>query len=65
MKVMQYENKLYKPIALVYVGEGITISGIPARDLTPEEVKKYGGRQKLVETGLYTSQAEALEDGGT
>jgi hypothetical protein len=37
---------------LKYVGKSF-IPGIPARDLTDEEVKQYGGETKLVATGLY------------
>jgi len=33
-------------------GKGI-VYGIPARDLTDEEVKEYGGEAKLLRTGLY------------
>ena len=36
---------------LKYVGNG-WIHGVPARDLTDEEVKKYGKKQ-LLESGLY------------
>ena len=37
---------------LKYNGSGF-IPGIPARDLTSDEVKKYGGTKFLLETGLY------------
>ena len=62
----QHENKSFirKIIALVYVGEGVKLNGIPARDLTPDEVEWFGGEHNLRETGLYISQAEALADGG-
>ena len=36
-----------------YVGKGSFIVGIPARDLTAPEVKRYG-LERLVATGLYT-----------
>ena len=29
------------------------LPGIPARDLTDEEVKEFGGEKKLIATGLY------------
>ena len=49
---------------LIYTGGGIGGSWqkprIPARDLTPGEVKKYG-REFLLETGLYRS--EEVKDG--
>jgi hypothetical protein len=37
---------------LKYIGDGF-IPGIPARDLTDEEVKKYGGGKFLLSTGLF------------
>ena len=39
-------------IELKYIGNGF-IPGIPARDLSAEDVKKYGGKEKLLATGLY------------
>ena len=29
------------------------LPGIPARDLTDEEVKQFGGEKRLIATGLY------------
>lgn len=37
---------------LKYIGNRF-IPGIPARDLTDDEVEKHGGEKKLVATGLY------------
>jgi hypothetical protein len=37
---------------LKYIGKGF-MPGIPARDLSDEEVEKHGGIEFLVETGLY------------
>jgi len=37
---------------LKYIGDGF-IPGIPARDLSAEEVKQYGGEKYLLSTGLY------------
>ena len=37
---------------LKYIGTGF-LPGIPARDLTDEEVKKCGGVKFLLSTGLY------------
>ena len=37
---------------LIYKGTGFIV-GIPARDLTDEEVKEFGGEKKLLATGLY------------
>lgn len=38
---------------LKYIGNDAFITGIPARDLTDEEVRLYGGVVVLVKTGLY------------
>lgn len=38
---------------LRYVGNGSWLPGVPARDLTDEEVKEYGGKDFLVRTHLY------------
>lgn len=40
-------------VELVYIGGGSFVPGIPARDLTPDEVKEYGGEKFLLSTGLY------------
>jgi hypothetical protein len=37
---------------LRYNGKGFMV-GIPARDLTDDEVKKYGGAKFLLSLGLY------------
>jgi len=41
---------------LIHNGKGF-IPGIPARDLTDEEVKEFGGEKKLLATGLYEKEA--------
>jgi len=41
-----------KQIELIYTGGG-SLPGIPARDLTREEVAQFG-RERLLATGLYT-----------
>jgi len=38
---------------LIYIGNGEHKVGIPARDLTKEEVEQYGGEELLLATGLY------------
>ncbi|KKN73399.1 hypothetical protein LCGC14_0401020 [marine sediment metagenome] len=40
---------------LKYTGGGYkgALPGIPGRDLSAEEVEKYGGEQALLESGLY------------
>ena len=42
-------------IRLHYTGGGYggAIGGIPARDLTEQEVNELGGAQQLIATGLY------------
>lgn len=51
---------------LKYVGNGSFLVGIPARDLSASEVKRFG-LERLVATGLYTEiirkpKADQLED---
>lgn len=41
---------------LIYIGQGF-IPDIPARDLSVEEVKQYGGEKYLLSTGLWKSEA--------
>lgn len=40
---------------LKYVGRGNFRQGVPARDLTEAEAKRYGGRERLVASGLYVA----------
>lgn len=40
---------------LRYVGDGSWLPGVPARDLSDEEVKEYGGKDFLVRTRLYVA----------
>ena len=43
---------------LVYVGKGTFLPGIPARDLSEDEIKKGGWDvKKLVRSGLYAFKA--------
>ena len=35
-----------------YIGSGRFLAGIPARDLTPQEVKEFGF-YRLIKSGLY------------
>lgn len=39
-------------VYLRYVGNAF-LPNVPARDLTEEEVKEYGGEKFLLESGLY------------
>lgn len=61
-------------IALKYIGKGACLPPIPARDLTAEEVKQFGGEVKLLKTGLYqkpqeekkpSDKATKIQDTGT
>ena len=45
---------------LIYNGKGFR-DGIPARDLTDEEVKELGGEKYLLATGLYEKEAPKQE----
>jgi len=42
-----------KYYALEYIGNGDFLPGIPSRNLTTNEVKYYGGKRKLIASGLY------------
>jgi hypothetical protein len=44
-------------IKLIYKGGGF-IPGVPARDLTEEEVKEHGGAKVLTAHGLYEEKQE-------
>lgn len=48
-------------IKLVYTGHGF-VPGIPARDLTGEEVEQYGGEKYLIETGQYSKPKKTSKD---
>jgi hypothetical protein len=43
---------------LTYIGQGNFVPNVPARDLSAEEVKEYGGEVALLETGLYEKPEE-------
>jgi hypothetical protein len=43
---------------LEYTGNGAYIVGVPARDLSAEEVEIYGGEKQLLQSGLYQKQSE-------
>jgi hypothetical protein len=42
---------------LKYIGDGSSIVGIPARDLTDAEVEEAGGEEMLLASGLYVKPA--------
>jgi len=48
---------------LKYVGNG-SLADIPARDLTDDEVKIYGGEEFLLSTGLY-AKVEVIKQSKT
>ena len=45
---------------LKYIGTGF-IPGIPAKDLSEDEVKKYGGVKFLLSTGLFEKPRKKLK----
>lgn len=44
---------------LTYIGRGGFLPGVPARDMSAEEVAQYGGAKQLIRSGLY----EPVKDG--
>lgn len=46
-----------------YIGNGAFVPGIPARDLSADEVKQYGGEKALAETGLYEIVRKSKKEG--
>lgn len=42
---------------LKYVGDGF-LPGVPARDLSAEEVEEFGGVKALLASGLYVEHEE-------
>lgn len=47
---------------LQYIGRGEFLPGIPARDLSAEEIEQHGGAAFLLATGLYQTYAASAED---
>lgn len=43
---------------LIYIGDGSFLPGVPARDLSDEEVAAHGGVRELTASGLYEKPAE-------
>jgi len=41
---------------LKYIGKNEALAGVPARDLTDEEVEAYGGEKMLLASGLYEKE---------
>ena len=46
---------------LKYIKGSGFIAGIPARDLSDEDVKLYGGVRALVATGLYEQERKSYK----
>jgi len=42
---------------LIYVGPGF-YAGVPARDLSAEEVKEFGGIKELIKDGYYVAPSK-------
>lgn len=47
---------------LKYIGTGDFLQGVPARDLSAEEVECYGGREALLATGLYADADSTFDE---
>ncbi len=45
---------------LKYIGDGF-LPGVPARDLSAEEVEQHGGAKALIASGLYAAEDEKKE----
>jgi len=39
-------------MGLVWLGQA-SLPGVPARDLSADEARRYGGERRLIATGLY------------
>lgn len=44
-----------------YIKKGRWLRGVPARDLSAEEVKKHGGVKALEQTGLYKAVRKRIK----
>lgn len=49
---------------LRYIGNGTSMLGIPARDLSDQEVERFGGERMLLSTGLFTRVKDVKLFGG-
>ena len=47
-----------RKIAYKYIGKGAWIPNVPARDLTLEEVMRYGGAGRIEAAGLWVKVEE-------
>ena len=57
---------MLRKIALRYTGagRGAFLAGVPARDLTTDEVERLGGRSFLLASGLYVTAGEDKKSAG-
>lgn len=46
---------------LKYIGRGSFLPGVPSRDLNAEEVKRFGGSDYLIGSGLYVETKRRLK----
>lgn len=53
-----------KKNGLTYAGNGAFLQGVPARDLTPEEVSKLSPelKAKAIESGLYIEPLQEKQE---
>jgi hypothetical protein len=56
-------TKILEAGMLKYVGKGNWLPGIPARDLSDEDVKKYASEEHLAEIGLLKTAKERKKKG--
>lgn len=45
---------------MIYIGNGKYLRGVPARDLTAEEVRLFG-KQRLIDSKLYKPKAAKVK----
>jgi hypothetical protein len=48
--------KKSKPAGVRYIGNGSFVVGVPATNLTAEQVAQYGGIDALTRSGLYVKE---------
>lgn len=51
-------------IELIYIGDGMWLAGVPARDLTAADIEACGRSvEELIASGLYQPSPQALSQG--
>ncbi|RPI96979.1 MAG: hypothetical protein EHM39_10280 [Chloroflexi bacterium] len=48
-------------MGLVWLGQA-SLPGVPARDLSADEARRYGGERRLIATGLYRRETLKAEE---